>query len=365
MQDQRRTALQKKNMFKAIIQTLLVESNVPSTDVMLRHQINLNFLLSLVLAVFAALEPLIEAHEFPVHAALFAGALAIGFIVNMGLLKRGRFQLSGYLLSLLIGAFVLEQIFHHTGISWAFILPPVVLFLNPFRRGIVLLGTITLGILLVLSLERVQVDLRDQEPIEFIISFFLVCIISGFLVWDLSRIMRMMAVAAFRDQLTGLYRRGVFFELGAHALRTAERHGSALALVVMDLDNFKAVNDRLGHGTGDEVLTGAAAAMVQSLRGSDILARFGGDEFVALLPGTGKQDARLVVNRLQHLVTLAPALAALPQECRVTVSAGIADYPADGRSIEKLFEMADTALLQAKQAGKNRTRLSGEAITVS
>jgi diguanylate cyclase (GGDEF)-like protein len=342
------------------------KATYPSADLLTRHQFTLNFLLSLVLAVYAALEPVIESHEFPVHAMAVASLLSLGFIGNLFLLHARRLAASGYLISLLMGAFVLEQIFHHTGISWAFILPPVVLFLNAFRRGIALLVTITAGIAVVLFLSRVQVDFRDQEPVEFVVSFVLVCVISGFLVWELTRNMQLMARAAFRDHLTGLYRRSMFLELGAHALLTLERSHGKASVVVMDLDNFKAVNDRLGHSEGDKVLAAAAMAMEKGLRGSDILARFGGDEFVALLAGTKKKDAIAVVERLRRLVDETPAIMELPEECHVTVSAGIAEFGSDGSAIDELFDAADRALLQAKRSGKNQSRLStfAEACTL-
>jgi diguanylate cyclase (GGDEF)-like protein len=153
----------------------------------------------------------------------------------------------------------------------------------------------------------------------------------------------------------------MFLELGAHALLTLERSHGKASVVVMDLDNFKAVNDRLGHSEGDKVLAAAAMAMEKGLRGSDILARFGGDEFVALLAGTGKKDAVDVVERLRRLVGETPEVMNLPEEARITVSAGIAEFGNDGSAIDQLFDAADRALLAVKRSGKNQSRLYNRA----
>jgi diguanylate cyclase (GGDEF)-like protein len=153
---------------------------------------------------------------------------------------------------------------------------------------------------------------------------------------------------ALVDQLTGaLNRRG--FESRANAeLSRARRHEQEVTLIYLDLDGFKQVNDNLGHAAGDVVLRRAAISMGATLRGEDVLARVGGDEFVALLGLASTDDASSIAERL----TAAVRRAAVQQEGSAHVSAttAAATYPHDGRTLDELMRAADGRLLARKRS---------------
>ncbi|MCB1916509.1 MAG: EAL domain-containing protein [Rhodocyclaceae bacterium] len=157
---------------------------------------------------------------------------------------------------------------------------------------------------------------------------------------------------AYHDQLTRLPNRLLFHDRLELALAQAQRRGSVLAVLFIDLDRFKLVNDTYGHGDGDHLLRGVASRLRQSLRRGDTLARVGGDEFVALLPDlTSPDDAERIAIKI--LQTLHEPFQLKHGEFRVTVSVGIALYPKDGEMADLLIQHADIAMYQVKRSGKN------------
>ena len=162
---------------------------------------------------------------------------------------------------------------------------------------------------------------------------------------------------ALRDPLTGIYNRRVLLDALARELLRAAREDGEVALTLLDIDDFKAINDVFGHETGDEVLRRVAACGRDVVRPGDTFARIGGEEFALLTPGTGAQDALLIAERLRLAVA---ALDVLPDR-GVTVSAGLAAWPADAHDGDALRRAADEALYRAKAAGKNRCDLAGGA----
>ena len=155
------------------------------------------------------------------------------------------------------------------------------------------------------------------------------------------------------DQLTQVAnRRGLLrdFEI---ARARADRHGESLAVGLLDIDNFKKLNDELGHNAGDQALKSLAALVKNSLRPSDTVARYGGEEFVVLLPDTSVADGQMILTRLQR--TLSSGLFMHEQKnVMVTFSAGVTGYRKTER-IEDTLERADQSLFEAKRNGKNRT----------
>jgi two-component system cell cycle response regulator len=155
------------------------------------------------------------------------------------------------------------------------------------------------------------------------------------------------------DGLTGLWNRRQFELRAAQELERAVRFGERFSLVLVDIDDFKAVNDTHGHLVGDAVLVELAQRLVAHTREVDTVARFGGEEFVLLLPQTDILGAVRVAEKVRDEVATNPVVTdagALP----VTLSAGVACHPDDGTSIEALLGAADEALYSAKAAGKNR-----------
>jgi len=158
---------------------------------------------------------------------------------------------------------------------------------------------------------------------------------------------------AHHDTLTGLPNRSAFMEHLQHLMQGAREQGTQLALLFVDLDHFKRVNDSLGHLVGDVLLRTVAARITTSLRATDIVARFGGDEFMVLLPQVAQRsDVEEVAHKL--LQAIAAPVHAEGRPLSVTASGGVALFPADGESAETLIKHADTAMYLAKARGRNR-----------
>jgi diguanylate cyclase (GGDEF)-like protein len=158
-----------------------------------------------------------------------------------------------------------------------------------------------------------------------------------------------------RDPMTGLFNRGYFDTLLDFEIERARRYGRRFALVMVDADHFKRINDTHGHPTGDAVLRALARALRLGVRQSDVVVRYGGEEFLLLLHETGEGSAYDKADLLRQTVgklILKPAGAG--HAIKLTVSAGVADYPADGSTARSLLTTADQRLLRAKQAGRNR-----------
>jgi diguanylate cyclase (GGDEF)-like protein len=157
------------------------------------------------------------------------------------------------------------------------------------------------------------------------------------------------------DELTGLPNRLVFGQAVSDAVKVARRYGQEFAVMFVDLDRFKIINDRLGHAAGDSLLTEVANRLKQCVRESDVVARVGGDEFIILLREVS--DARQVTTIARKILsTMVKPLTIHGQECRVTASIGISLFPSDARDEESLTRNADAAMYAAKEEGRNDFR---------
>jgi diguanylate cyclase (GGDEF)-like protein/PAS domain S-box-containing protein len=156
---------------------------------------------------------------------------------------------------------------------------------------------------------------------------------------------------ALHDPLTDLPNRTLFFDRLNQSLQGARRDGKQVALVMLDLDGFKAVNDAYGHAAGDELLKEIADRLRMGLRATDTAARLGGDEFAWILPRvSGRPAAERMVR--QRLAALQGAFRVLNERVDIGVSAGIAMYPDDGRDVDTLMRNADSAMYSAKREGR-------------
>ena len=156
---------------------------------------------------------------------------------------------------------------------------------------------------------------------------------------------------AITDGLTGLHNQRHFQERLAHEVDRAARYDLVFSLLMMDLDLFKSVNDRLGHPCGDEVLKAVADVVRANARASDFVARYSGEEFVMILPGTTAKQAAVLAERIAQAVR--DIAIAVPDPPRLSMSIGMADYPLCGRDRESLIAAADAALLFAKRSGRD------------
>jgi len=165
---------------------------------------------------------------------------------------------------------------------------------------------------------------------------------------------------ATHDPLTGLPNRAMFWQLVALAIDSAKRRDCKVAILYIDLDRFKIINDSLGHEAGDVLLREMASRFRECLRGSDVLARLGGDEFVVLLPEVQGQAQAALVARLLLSAALRP-VQIYSQECRVTASIGICLHPHEGQEDQDVMKHADLAMYHAKEQGKNTYQFYSEA----
>jgi diguanylate cyclase (GGDEF)-like protein len=165
---------------------------------------------------------------------------------------------------------------------------------------------------------------------------------------------------ADRDPLTGFYNHRYLHERMSEEVVRAVRMGRPLSVVMLDLDDFKIVNDSFGHVYGDRVLVHVAEVIRSTLRGSDVAARYGGDEFAVILPETRPEDAAIVAARVIDAFHRSPFAAEGRQPFPIGASIGIATYPRDGRSAAELIAAADTALYAAKAAGGSAVRVAGQ-----
>jgi len=155
------------------------------------------------------------------------------------------------------------------------------------------------------------------------------------------------------DSLTSLFNRTFFFAALDREIARSARSGRGFCLLMMDLDELKAINDRLGHFTGDRVLRGVGAVITSGVRQIDTAARYGGDEFVVLLPETDPTGAYVLAEKIRIGVSAMPIdlPAAAP---RPSLSIGVVAYPDDGRTADELIISADGAMYASKRAGKDR-----------
>ena len=166
------------------------------------------------------------------------------------------------------------------------------------------------------------------------------------------------ARSAITDHLTGLFNRGHFDECLRKELNRCRRYGQSASLLMIDLDDFKGVNDLHGHAAGDTVLRDVGRLLVHRVREIDVAARYGGEEFAVILPETRRTSAFVVAERIRSEVDRHFRRKGLGNaDGRLTLSGGISSFPEDADSAETLLERADEALYRAKKDGKNKVAI--------
>ncbi|RKY22709.1 MAG: hypothetical protein DRP90_00630 [Planctomycetota bacterium] len=172
---------------------------------------------------------------------------------------------------------------------------------------------------------------------------------------------RTVRIRLLTDPLTGVKNRWYFEEELPRLIKQAQRHEWPLSLCVIDVNNFKRINDTYSHQAGDVVLTQVAKELTRVFRASDAIVRYGGDEFVVIMPETPKKSALKAMERLfesfkDFQVRIEETGAVIP----ITLSAGLAEFPSDGDSVETVFKAADDALYVVKKAGLNGYAVAGD-----
>lgn len=207
-------------------------------------------------------------------------------------------------------------------------------------------------------------DWQTGSSIIFMLAFMAVLAAGfGFVLAHFERMASQMRELASVDGLTGACNHSTTVSLLAHTMERGRREGQPVSFVMLDLDHFKRVNDQHGHAVGDLVLKAVAACTRSRLRGSDVLGRLGGEEFGLVLPATGATGARHVAEQVRQAVE-ALELQGDGRPVRVTLSAGVAEAaPSD--TPETLMNLADKALYQAKQQGRNRVVVADDWMRTS
>ena len=193
------------------------------------------------------------------------------------------------------------------------------------------------------------------------LSFFLTMANHAGIALENARLVERLRRQADIDQVTGLVNHRHLQERLAQEVARAGRTGAPLAIALLDLDGFKGVNDRFGHVEGDVVLREVASTLRLSVRTNDIVARYGGDEFVVVMPDTGGREARAVAERVIEGIRARSYPLTDGTELRLAASAGLAVYPDDGRTSRRLLERADRAMYTVKDEGGGGLRRGVEA----
>lgn len=197
---------------------------------------------------------------------------------------------------------------------------------------------------------------KDGESIPY------AAVTSFFDITDIKALTEKLELQAHVDFLTGAYNRGHFYELASLELTRAKRYKSIFTLMMLDLDHFKIINDKYGHDAGDRALKQFVRVLKDTLRDMDIIGRFGGEEFIVLLPETSITNAMKLAERLLKLVSDQP-IEAGNQTFFMTVSIGLAQLNEDIKSMDDIVKRTDKALYMAKQNGRNCAYYDPEELT--
>lgn len=158
-----------------------------------------------------------------------------------------------------------------------------------------------------------------------------------------------------KEGLTGLFNQNYIRQRLEEEIYRSKRYDHPVSLVMIDLDNFKALNDRYGHTAGDHLLKYFSQLILETIRPSDIAARYGGEDFLIILPETSQEEAHAVAERLQKKISLYPfRIDSRKEDILFTISIGVSSFPEYGQSADELIALADMALYKAKKEGKDK-----------
>ena len=251
------------------------------------------------------------------------------------------------------------DIYHPVGIAGAmpYIALPLLGLLARSARAVIslaLLGTVlnVAGVVMSMSGTPLYAVL-----VNHLMSGILVCIVASIALAHLAvgdRLRGSLRNAAFRDPLTRLYNRRYVFKVLRDELKRYRRYADPFSVMLIDADHFKKINDRFGHRAGDTALKAIADACRKSVRDIDTVGRFGGEEFIILLPHTKAADAAIVAERIRAAM-LESRIVWQGEQLEVTLSLGVAEAGLHADSFDDLITAADYALYTAKKGGRNRT----------
>jgi diguanylate cyclase (GGDEF)-like protein len=194
-----------------------------------------------------------------------------------------------------------------------------------------------------------------EEPIPALFYFLTGTGTLAFIIWTVGvlikeelKLREELYTASVTDHLTGLYHSGYLRERLQEEIFRCRREGGRFAIIFLDLDHFKMVNDEYGHIVGDKVLKHITMTLKEAVRGNETLARFGGDEFLLLMPGADREQAEQALRRLCDAVAENPFSRKDGLPLKIGISGGVAEYPLEGDSIERLLQVADQQMYRQK-----------------
>jgi diguanylate cyclase (GGDEF)-like protein len=320
----------------------------------------IDWLILIVVLAFQFIRPLDEASRTAITVALVCfGAFIIVFRYAHVYRQETRWKLVTETLAMIL---FITWVVWHTGKVDS---PLINLYLLPIIASALALGTLATVLELVL-VTACYVFFTLAGDGQHILSFaygvglaaelapiLLVAYITTMLSADIHYALKRARLVAETDPLTGLYNLRAFNVIVSRAFDQAARYSRPLSLIMMDSDNLKTINDSYGHESGNRLLKQLTACVQSHIRSSDVLARYGGAEFVVLLPETGCHGAREFAERIRRSVE---ASGFVTPDCIVptTVSLGVASYPDDGADLQMLLDKADKAMYRSKQEGRNR-----------
>lgn len=225
-------------------------------------------------------------------------------------------------------------------------------------RRLTLLNLAIIGVCLI-ALEHPAVSGNPQGPVSALTLFvqlgpmLLVAYVASEVASDIRTALDRIRFVSETDELTRLYNLRAFMRIAERYHRQAKRYGRPYALVMLDSDNLKTVNDTHGHQFGNELLKLTTACIRRELRETDVAARYGGDEFILLLPETNAHGARELAERIRRALEV-QRLEARGAKIGTSVSIGVAEFPAHGADLQSILNKADQAMYLAKKGGRNR-----------
>lgn len=195
---------------------------------------------------------------------------------------------------------------------------------------------------------------------EFVAQFapmLLVAYITTMLSADTRRAMAHVKALSETDELTGTLNRRAFLAMATRTYSQSQRFGRKFSVIMIDSDSLKKINDSHGHEAGDELLKTMVQKIQDELRQADLLSRYGGDEFVVLLPDTDAEGARLTAERIRERIAGAP-LHIGSERASISASMGVATFPDNGADFDRVFDAADSAMYASKTSGKNKVTVA-------
>jgi len=297
----------------------------------------------------------------------FMASMALCAVINVLWLRKTRDAGQAATLLLLITltmltVMLIDGMYQNTAPIWLTTFPAIAFFFKGKHQGMRWFST-QLGLMFGIMLLQAFDLLHTPYSLPALILIFTGVVTVGMIIYvyetlrakaeaSLKQAREELLHLAHNDMLTGLPNRTAFYNQLPLLLDQAKQQGQRLAVLFIDLDNFKPINDTYGHEAGDQLLQQAARRLQQQLRGSDFIARFGGDEFVAILPGIREQhEIGAIAEKLIAALSLPFGIDG--HQCCIGVSIGIGLYPDCAANVDALVQLADHAMYTAKLGGKN------------